>query len=143
MGTGELLVPLKWLAEQLDVAERIEFTGYLSENEVARRMQAADAFMLPTRSLEGFGLVTIEANAHGLPVVATPVGANVEVVGASPHNMLADAITPEALADVMRALFKQSSDYTRRAMLLRTHVEERFSWKQHDEALICAVRSLV
>ncbi len=143
MGTGVLLEPLKWLAEQLDVADRIEFTGYLPEDEVALRMQAADAFMLPTRSLEGFGLVTIEANAKGLPVVATPAGANPEVAGSIPDNVLADAITPEALAEATRLLFERDVDHMERAGRLHAHINEHFNWQLHDQALIRTVKSLV
>jgi len=143
MGAGTLLEPLKWLAEQLDVADRIEFTGYLPEDEVALRMRAADAFMLPTRSLEGFGLVTVEANANGLPVVATPVGANPEVAGSIPDNILADAITPEALAEAVRLLFERHADHIERAGRLHAHINEHFNWQLHDQALIRAVKSLV
>jgi len=143
MGAGVLLEPLKWLAGQLDVADRIEFTGYLPEDEVAKRMQAADAFMLPTRSLEGFGLVTVEANAHGLPVVATPVGANPEVAGASPDNILADATTPEALAAATRMLFERHADHWERAERLYAHIHEHFNWRLHDQAFIDAVKSLL
>jgi len=143
MGAGTLLEPLKWLAEQLDVADRIEFTGYLPEDEVALRMRAADAFMLPTRSLEGFGLVTVEANANGLPVVATPVGANPEVAGSIPDNILADAITPEALAEAVRLLFERHADHMERAGRLHAHINEHFNWQLHDQALIRAVKSLV
>jgi len=143
MGSGTLLEPLKWLAGQLGVADRIEFTGYLPENGVASRMQAADAFMLPTRSLEGFGLVTIEANANGLPVAGTPAGANPEVVGASPDNILADAISPEALADAVLLLFDRNADHMERAKRLRAHVTERYNWRQHDESMIRALQSLL
>jgi len=142
MGAGVLLEPLKWLAEQLDVADRIEFTGYLPEDEVAKRMQAADAFMLPTRSLEGFGLVTVEANANGLPVVATPAGANPEVAGSIPDNILADAITPEALAEATRLSFERHADHIERAGRLHAHINEHFNWQLHDQALIRAVKSL-
>jgi len=143
MGEGALMEALKWLAEQLDVADRIEFTGYLPEDEVALRMQAADAFMLPTRSLEGFGLVTVEANAHGLPVVATPVGANPEVAGASSDNILTETTTPDALAEATRLLFERHVDHMERAGRLHTHINEHFNWKLHDHALIHAVKSLI
>jgi len=142
MGAGALLEPLKWLAEQLDVVDRIEFTGYLPEDEVALRMRAADAFMLPTRSLEGFGLVTVEANANGLPVVATPAGANSEVAGSTSDNILADAITPEALAEATRLLFDRHEDHMKRAGRLHAHVNEHFDWQLHDRAFIDAVKAL-
>jgi glycosyltransferase involved in cell wall biosynthesis len=142
MGSGALLEPLKWLAGQVGVDDIIEFCGYLPEEEVVRRMQAADAFMIPTRSLEGFGLVTIEANACGLPVVATPVGGNVEVASASQDNYVADAVSPEALAAATLALLGRQETHAKRAARLRTHMAEHFSWPGHDQRFLDAVGEL-
>jgi len=143
MGSGALLEPLRWLARQLNVHDIIEFSGFLPEEDVVKRMQAADAFMLPTRSLEGFGLVTIEANACGLPVVATPVGGNVEVASSSPDNMVAEAVSPEALAEAMLAMLKQPANHADRAARLRAHMAENFSWQNHDRDFLAAVGEIV
>ncbi|MDQ6988119.1 MAG: glycosyltransferase family 4 protein [Mariprofundaceae bacterium] len=142
MGSGALLESLRWLAEQLEVDDIIEFSGYLAEQEVVKRMQAADAFMLPTRSLEGFGLVTIEANACGLPVVATPVGGNIEVASSCELNHLADAITPQALAEALLDVLDENGVHAEKALHLRQHVAENFSWRQHDGLFLQAVESV-
>jgi len=142
MGRGELMKPLLWLARQLKVDDIIEFTGYLPEEDVLKRMQAADAFMLPTRSLEGFGLVTIEANACGLPVVATPVGANIEVVSSSDDNLVAECITPETLAEALLDVLKRDVSHVERAKRLRDHVSTHFSWEKHDRLFLQALESL-
>jgi len=143
MGSGALLEPLQWLARQLKVQDIIEFSGFLPEEDVVRRLQAADAFMLPTRSLEGFGLVTIEANACGLPVVATPVGGNVEVASSSPDNRVAEAVSPEAMAEALLALLRQPVAHAERAVRLRTHMAENFSWPKHDRDFLTAVGEVV
>lgn len=143
MGAGPLLQPLRELTAWLGIADRIEFPGYLEEDEVIRRMQAADLFMLPTRSLEGFGLVTPEANACGLPVVATPVGANPEVVGTTPYNRLASTISPEALAEAAADLLHKEVKHAERQETLRRHVAGHFDWSFHDGALIRQLQGLV
>ncbi|OIO68732.1 MAG: hypothetical protein AUJ58_07815 [Zetaproteobacteria bacterium CG1_02_55_237] len=132
MGDGPLLKPLKWLSGQLQATEYIEFTGFIPEEDVNKRLQAADAFVLPTRSLEGFGLVTVEANACGLPVIATPVGANPEVVASSPDNALAENISPEALAAAVQKQLQGVSDARGRAVRLHEHVSRHYSWKKHE-----------
>jgi glycosyltransferase involved in cell wall biosynthesis len=143
MGSGALEEPLKWLAHQLLVEDIIEFAGYLPEQDVVHRMLAADAFMLPTRSLEGFGLVTIEANACGLPVVATPVGGNVEVASSSADNRVAEAVSPEALAQAMLGLLREQSNHGERAKRLRAHVTKHFSWSGHDQDFLSAVGDII
>lgn len=142
IGTGGLLEPLKAMAEALGVAERVEFADFLSEREVQRRLAAADMFMLPTRALEGFGLVTVEANMFGLPVVATPVGAIPEVVPALPYNRLADDITPLSLARAVKAMWQEISALDRDVMRdeLRHAAEEKFSWRYHDSQYVDCIR---
>lgn len=140
IGDGPLRSPLQTLARDLGIAEVVEFTGYLPEEEVLLRLQAADVFILPTRSLEGFGLVTMEANACGLPVVATPVGANPEVVGRHPANRLAADATPAALADALAAALKATDTTVRER--LRQHIREHASWSRHAQGLLTLLQDM-
>lgn len=142
VGTGPLLEPLRHLAGMLQVGDIVSFCGFLSEKEVHRTLNAADIFLLPTRALEGFGLVTIEANAAGLPVVATPVGANPEVVASLPHNRLAADATPEALADAVLAMLDELPE-DREPMRAELHraAADAYAWEHHDEAFIRHVKA--
>ncbi len=142
IGQGALMETLQAQAEGLGVTERVEFTGYLSEEEVKRRLFAADVFMLPTRDLEGFGLVTLEANACGLPVVATPVTANREVVPSLPYNRLADAVSAEALAAAVRVMLREYQGDESLRQILRSAVEEKYAWHLHDAVFVRAVEAL-
>ena len=143
VGRGELLEALQALAERLGASDRIEFAGFLSEDEVKKRMYAADLFMLPTRDLEGFGLVTLEANACGLPVVATPVTANKEVVPSLPLNLLADSVSAEALAAAVHRMLdeKRGTDEESRKML-QSAVEAKYAWHYHDDTFVRAIQAL-
>jgi len=142
MGRGALLEPLKNLARELKVEDIIEFTGFLPEEDVMQRMHAADVFMLPTRSLEGFGLVTVEANACGLPVVATPVGANPEVVSSIRHNLVAGSATPSALAHSTQEVFGMKMSHSERAAELRSQVARLYAWDRHDQVFVKLVESV-
>ena len=64
--------------------------------------RAGDCFVLPTRSLEGFGLIILEACACETQVIAVPVGAIPEVMGASFRDWLARDDSPKALTERMR-----------------------------------------
>lgn len=144
VGDGELGEPLRDLCRLLQVDDRIEWCGYLAEDEVTQRMQAADLFMLPTRALEGFGLVTVEAASHGLPVVATPVDANIEVVPSIDANRLATAATPQALAQATAALLADiPDDLTPYRAKIRQQVIGLYGWKRHDEALLTMTSGLL
>lgn len=63
------LVKIQQLAKSLQV-ERVIFTGPVYGEEKSRAYQAADLFILPTRS-ENFGMVVAEALAHGVPAIVS------------------------------------------------------------------------
>ncbi len=89
---------LKRLAKSLHLRMYVTFTGYIDEEKLPLYYQAADVFVLPTKDLEGFGLVTIEALACGTPVLATPVGANLEILGKFDKNLLFRGVDAQSMA---------------------------------------------
>ncbi len=98
-GTGPLRPRLEELSARLGTEAAVRFLGHVASEQLPLYYRAADLFVLPTRSLEGFGLVTIEALASGTPVVGTPVGGTVEILtGLDPGLLAADA-SPAALAE--------------------------------------------
>lgn len=82
-------------------------------DDVAELMRAMDIFVLPSRG-EGISNTILEAMATGLPVLATQVGGNPELVHASVTGRLVPADTPQAMA---QALF----DYVNDAQLRASH----------------------
>jgi glycosyltransferase involved in cell wall biosynthesis len=79
-GDGPLRSKLEQQAKRMGIADRVIFTGRLPDEQVALAYQAADLFLLPTKSLECFGIIIIEAYSFGCPVLASDVGAMPELV---------------------------------------------------------------
>jgi glycosyltransferase involved in cell wall biosynthesis len=73
-------VPLLSLVEQLGIRDRVIFTGYASDDEVARLYRGALALVFPSL-WEGFGLPPLEAMASGCPVITSNVASLPEVCG--------------------------------------------------------------
>lgn len=71
IGGGELLDPMKQLAEQLGIAEKVEFLGL--QSDVYPYLHDADVFVLPSK-YEGVPMSLIEAMGTGLPIIASAVG---------------------------------------------------------------------
>lgn len=69
IGSGSELPRLKERAEGLGLGERVAFEPFLPREELWERFAGFDAFVFTTRQLEAFGLVAVEAQAHGLPVL--------------------------------------------------------------------------
>jgi glycosyltransferase involved in cell wall biosynthesis len=103
-GTGRELEDLQQQVAELGIGGSVRFIGYLSADEVHQWMAAADLFVLPSRS-EPFGIVLLEAMAHGLPVVASQVDGIPEVLPADGDTQLVPVDNAEALAQAMNDLF--------------------------------------
>ncbi|MBJ8193526.1 glycosyltransferase, partial [Bacillus cereus] len=73
--------------------------GYVSDEELPLYHQASNLFVVPTQALEGFGLITVEAMASGLPVLATPVGGNKEILRGFRPELLFKGTDSEAIAE--------------------------------------------
>lgn len=78
VGDGPERKKLEELVVQLSLTESVTFTGALSHEEVLRLMKKCHVFSLPSE-VEGFGLVSIEAAACGLPYVSTNIPATREI----------------------------------------------------------------
>lgn len=81
IGHGVLREHLEQQALELGVRDRVRFEPFLPRAELWRRLPHFDAFVGTTAGLEAFGLVLIEAQAHGLPVAYSDVPEVREVLG--------------------------------------------------------------
>lgn len=97
-GKGKLEEKLKRFAADQKVLDSITFLGHISQNNLPIFYQAADFFILPTEYLEGFGMVTLEALATGLPVIGTPVGATPEILSQIGSDWLCEDTSSKALS---------------------------------------------
>jgi glycosyltransferase involved in cell wall biosynthesis len=101
VGQGTLEAELKQMAGRLGLGDRVRFLGL--RTDVASLMNAADAFVMSS-AWEGMPMVVLEAQASGLPVVATHVGGIPEVVVPGKTGYLVPPRDPDALADAMKKL---------------------------------------
>jgi glycosyltransferase involved in cell wall biosynthesis len=136
-GDGPLRAPL-----ERDAPANVHFLGQVDERLLPMHYRAADAVVVPSRSLEGFGLVVLEALACGTPVIVTDAGGLPEAVEGLEGNLVVPAGDVEALAERLAAAANGSKPLPtpRRA---RAHAE-RFTWsraaEQHGEVYRRAVR---
>jgi glycosyltransferase involved in cell wall biosynthesis len=105
-GDGPLRQQLESLARQLDISSRVDFLG--SRNDVMELMNAADAYVMSS-DWEGMPMVLLEASATGLPIVATDVGGNAEVVRHGVSGLIVPPQQEDALADAMKRMMSLSS----------------------------------
>ena len=116
-------------------SSQILFTGRLTEEQLNMAYQAADMFVLPTRELECFGLIILEALAHGCPVIGTNVGAIPELLNPILPNFIVPPNNPESLrAKTKDWLDNRISPPDKNTLI--DHVQQHFSRKNIGQKLV-------
>jgi glycosyltransferase involved in cell wall biosynthesis len=138
-GEGPLAEKLQDMARDAGVANFVRFTGFIPEKELPSYYQMADLFILPTKDLEGFGMVTVEALASGLPVLGTPVGGTKEILThLGPEFLFADS-NPVSIANlILKTRNKWDEDpkgYNEISQKCRHIAEHYYSWEAHIDRL--------
>jgi L-malate glycosyltransferase len=129
IGAGPERAALEATASELGIINSVRFTGH--RQDVRFLMSAFDVYV-NTSVYEGVSLTILEAMASALPVVATPVGGNPEVVVEEETGLLIDA-RPRALADAIAGL---ANDARRRRTMgdaARWRVKRHFAMRRMIE----------
>jgi sugar transferase (PEP-CTERM/EpsH1 system associated) len=124
VGDGPLRGRLATVVSRLDLQDRIRILG--DRDDIPLLLRSFDVFVLPSVG-EGVSNALLEAMATGLPVVATQVGGNQELVQDGVTGRLVEARCPEALAAVITAYLKNTELARRHGAAGRARVEREFS----------------
>lgn len=121
-GTAETGAEWNTRIEELDAT----YLGAVEESHLSAVYNAATVFVMPTRMLEMFGMAAVEAQACGIPVVASDHGGLMETVPYGCGNRF-EVGNPVDLADKMAALLENTGAYPR---LVENCLQNarRFSW---------------
>lgn len=146
VGQGPLRDALETAVYDLQLQGAVSFLGL--RHDVPTLMNAADAFVMSSFN-EGLPLVLLEASAVGLPIVATDVGGNRDIVPDGLSGMLVPPRDPPALAGAMKTIMSlPPGERCRMAQHGRLHMERHFSihkvvdqWEYLYAALLDRARS--
>lgn len=132
LGDGEDSSHLKALAGAEGVAGNVQFLGEVSDDTLMRCYQQCDLFVLPNRTIgkdfEGFGMVLLEAQACGKPVVAGASGGTAETMRIPETGRVANCDTPGPLAALLTELLNDPAELRAMGTRGRKWVCENFDW---------------
>ena len=128
---------LQRVAKQLGIDHMVDFLGPVAQSELIYYYNAADVLVMPSYS-ESFGLVGLEAQACGCPVIAPRVGGLADIVRHGVNGYLVESNSPQEysghLAEVLRAPRLREEMGVKAALLA-----QRYPWSATAERLLDVV----
>jgi phosphatidylinositol alpha-1,6-mannosyltransferase len=135
VGDGDDRPRLESRARASSASDRIRFTGFVTEPELARQYAGAAVFAMPSRG-EGFGLVYLEAMAHGVPCIGSRDDAASEVIVDGETGLLVESARPDSLVDALRTLLSDADLRGRLGEAGRARVHRHFTFETFRGRLI-------
>lgn len=124
-GEGRERERLATLRGDLPNPERVRLLGQISEHDLVTLYQAADVSVVPTRALEGFGLVTLESLACGTPPIVTDVGGLPDGVRGLDRSLV---VPPEDATALANRILAAAGGTVPSSLECRAHART-FSWE--------------
>lgn len=132
VGEGEERQRLETLVAERGLQDCVRFHGEINDGMLLKCYQQCDLFVLPNRQvgtdLEGFGMVLIEAQACGKPVIAGNSGGTAETMRAPHTGLVVDCTRPEPLAAAVLDLMRSPTRLAEMGEAGRNWVLNRFDW---------------
>ncbi|MBU0502798.1 MAG: GT4 family glycosyltransferase PelF [Candidatus Omnitrophota bacterium] len=116
---------LKVLVKRLGLWHCTEFLG--TQKDIPAIMKNLDVLVLATTTHEAFGRVIIEAQASGVPVVATSVGGVVDIIEDKANGLLVPPADPQAMSDAVIKIFQDKEMAARLAENAYKRVKEKYN----------------
>lgn len=140
-GTGSYLEQLKELVSKSVLKDQIYFHGFVPDLKLPEFYNRADLFVLPTREtkestqVEGFGLVFLEAQACGIPVIGANTGGIPDAIDNGNGGWLIEKDNVEHLHKILINLIDNKDERITQGINARQRVLEKTNWKIYIEKL--------
>lgn len=123
IGSGEEYESLKQHAQQFGVSDRVHLLGYVADAD--QYVRAFDIFLLPSKK-EGLPYVLLEAGLAGIPVIASDLPGNHDIIKSGENGFLIEP-TPKMIATSVEMLLRDEGMRRRLGATLQESVMETFS----------------
>lgn len=128
-GKGPLQGVLEQQATDLGLNDNVKFLGFLPDDQLPIAYQAADLSVMPSQSLEGFGLAVLESLACGTPALCTPVGGMPEILEPFSPNLITRSIEATAIAERLEQLLLKKVPMPSREAC-QEYAATHFNWQK-------------
>ena len=141
VGEGPLEFNLRTLVDDLQLNNCVRFLGPLSQNKIIRQYHEAHIFLLPSNA-EVLPVVLMEAQATGIPAIATRVGSVAQALQEGETGFLVPPQDPSAIADFLTHLIERPQLREEMGKKGREFVERNYDIDELNRRLVQIYESL-
>ncbi len=136
---------LESLVKELGVTDNVLFTGYVSDHEKRMYLENAQLFIMPNRDLEngdmeGFGIVFLEANLYGLPVIGGNAGGVPDAIEDGKTGYLVDSSNIEEVAFCINKILSTPEKAKEMGAYGKARALESFRWETRAKQIVDIVK---
>lgn len=140
-GKGPDIDTLKKKAKKLGLQDKFKFSGQVGRNQLVRLYQNSTIFAFPSYH-EGIPTVLLEAMACGLPIVATDVRGNRDLIKHGKNGILVPPRSPKEMADAILLLLDDDKMKKELGKNARKTIEEKYTWDIVSSKILHCYESL-
>jgi len=140
-GDGPYRPQLEMLMDELGVRDRVHFLGWLDRASLIEWYRRANLFLFPSRH-EGMPNAVLEAMAAGLPVIATRIAGNEELVVDGLSGALVPPQDAAALREALRPLLVEEGLRRRMGQASFERVRQHYSWERSAQAYLSLFQNI-
>jgi glycosyltransferase involved in cell wall biosynthesis len=126
IGQGKEMPRLRQLAADLEIKDRVEFMGFVDNEEVLKTVKSSKLFCQPS-TLEGFGIVLVEAMALGTPYVCSDIEPHVEITEKGKGGLIFRAGNHKDMAEKVSMLLHDKKLYNKKIGEAKK-LSEKYDW---------------
>ena len=141
-GDGPLLRTLKENIANLDLEDRIKFLGHVGRNDIVKLYQNAHIFIFPSH-YEGLPGSLLEAMSCKLPIVATEVPGNIELIEHNINGILVPSRDVSSLSKAIRNLLNDPDKREKLGINARKTIENKFTWNAVSDRILNCYYSIL
>lgn len=137
VGQGECKPKLELLVNKLNLQNHVQFLDEISDEQMVKCYQQCNLFILPNRTIEndieGFGMVLVEAQACGKPVIAGDSGGTKETMQVGSTGIIVDCQKPVNISVALEELLSKPDKRKQMGVQGQIFVNKHFTWGGHLE----------
>jgi phosphatidylinositol alpha-1,6-mannosyltransferase len=139
VGRGPLDAELRALTVELNLQDRVVFAGFVADDQLNHYYNLADIVVMPNTGdegdVEGFGMVFLEANAAGKPVIGGRSGGTAEAIIDKETGFLVDPSDDQELRSALYSMLTDSELRRRMGLAGLQRAQTEFSWESRAKEL--------